>query len=326
MKENRLQLCIWGDELMKSFDLDRIKKEANLMGVAALFGFKINKEKTSQNSANMSNESESIIIKKDGDDHWVYFNVHCHSDKGSVVDFIMNRCPGLSFVEAVKKIQAEYLNGSFEVAHEVKKIQLVPVVRDRAGVIQAINRMNISKDNQYLKSRGIDRSALESKRFLGCVLTDQYSNAVFPHVDKEGVCGAEKRNFNFKGFTKGGIKSIWMSNRLKQDDCLFVAESGIDAMSNFILRKCASTRYISIGGEPSPAAWALIVAVIEKFSEKGGRIISGLDNDESGNVMHEKLVALTSIDIEREKPLLKDWNNMLEQVLKIDPFGVCQTV
>lgn len=302
---------------MKSFDMDRIKKEANLLAVAASYGFKINKAKTSQNSASMRSESESIIVKKDGDNHWVYFNVHSNSDKGSVVDFIINRNPGLSFVEAVKKIQCDYLNGTYELPIELKKVKIVPVIRDRKRVIREVNSMMALPNNEYLRSRGITAKAMESKRFIGCVLTDSYKNAVFPHIDKEGFCGAEKRNFNFKGFTKGGIKSLWMSNRLKIDRCLLVAESGIDAISHYILFDTKVTRYISIGGEPSPEAWELLVAVIEKFYSNGGRIISGLDNDEGGETMTEKLKELTNVPIEREMPELKDWNKMLDQQLTI---------
>jgi len=301
---------------MGSIDIGRLKRDINFLEVASQFGYKLNKTKSTANSIHLKSEVDSIIVKKDDDAHWVYFNVHDSSDKGSIVDFIMCRQPGLTFSAALKRIEKDYLGKVLDVPQQIRDTKIIPVKKDRHSVSKLFEHMTALNSSKYLQSRGIEDAVLQSRRFTGTVVQDSYQNVVFPHIDKQGVCGFEMRNSNFKGFAKGGIKSVWLSNRLVSDDRLMIVESGIDALSHFALFNEKSTRYMSIGGEPSPDAWALALKIMNKFNMQGGEIISGVDNDKGGEGLDEKLTAMTSIPIKRELPKIDDWNEMLTSKMK----------
>jgi hypothetical protein len=48
-----------------------------------------------------------------------------------------------------------------------------------------------------------------STAFAGHIRIDVRGNAVFPHIDRDGVCGYEIKNRNFTGFAPGGEKGLW---------------------------------------------------------------------------------------------------------------------
>lgn len=303
---------------MARIDIERIKTEINLVEVASLYGYGLNKKKSTANSVSLNSERDSIIVKKDGDNHWVYFNVHIGEDKGSVIDFILYRNPGLSFPLALRKIQNDYLGVTLDSPIERRAANLNPVVKDRVGVCSLIKQMSAAKNNKYLASRAIEDSTIQNARFKGVVLQDSFLNAVFPHIDETGICGAEMRNFKFRGFPRGGIKSLWQSNCFRKDDRLFVVEGAIDALSHFVLLKNETTRYISIGGQPSPDAWVFLGNIVSKFYENGGRIISGFDNDEGGDKIHDRMTTDINVPIYRDIPTSKDWNKVLMSSLNME--------
>ncbi len=300
---------------MEKIDIDLLKRNISLLEVASEYGYKLNKTKSTKQSASLKSDCDSIIVKMDKDGHWVYFNTHDSSDKGSVVDFIMYRNLSLTFAQALRQIQAQYFGKVLDAPVEIKKVRLEPTAKDIVGARREISRMTISTANNYLAHRGIKECVLRDRRFYGTVLVDRYRNAVFPHINEKGVCGGEKRNHNFKGFTKGGIKSVWLSNRFKTDRRMLVVEGGIDALSHFALYEPHGTRYLSIGGEPSPESWELIGKIIERFNKQGGEIVSGVDNDKGGDNLDCKLRQTTSAQIGRETPESKDWNKVLKNSL-----------
>ena len=303
---------------MARIDIERIKIEVNLVEVASLYGYGLNKQKSTVNSVSLKSEHDSIIVKKDGDNHWVYFNVHIGKDKGSVIDFILYRNPELSFPQALRQIQDDYLGVVLDAPIERSAAKLKPIVRDRIGVCSLINQMSAAKNNRYLASRAIEDATMQNARFKGVILQDNYLNAVFPHIDEAGICGAEMRNFKFRGFPRGGIKSLWLSNCFKKDDKLFVVEGAIDALSHFVLLKNETTRYISIGGQPNAEAWVFLGKIARIFYENGGCIISGVDNDEGGDKLHQRMITAIHLPIYRDKPSCKDWNVVLMSSLGME--------
>ena len=100
---------------------------------------------------------------------------------------------------------------------------------------------------------------LESPRFAGRIYTDRFYNAIFPHRDRNGICGFEIRNYHFKGFTKAG-KGLWYSNALPEDTTLIVCEGAIDALSYHTLHRPEQARYFSIAGEMNPMQRELLAS------------------------------------------------------------------
>ena len=76
--------------------------------------------------------------------------------------------------------------------------ELQPVSRDRAGVIAEWEKAAPCAALPYLTGRGLGPDVLVLPLFIGRVRVDHRNNALFPHYDKEGLCGFEVKN---KGFT-----------------------------------------------------------------------------------------------------------------------------
>jgi hypothetical protein len=84
----------------------------------------------------------------------------------------------------------------------------------------------------YREDEGkIPSSILQSERFAGRVRIDALGNAIFPHFDREGLCGYEIKNYEFIGFSSGGTKGLWLSHQTNDDNRLIFCESAIDALS-----------------------------------------------------------------------------------------------
>ena len=293
---------------MERIDLDRLKIDVNLVEVAHLHGYRIFRPKTSVNSIYVKSDNDSLIIKRDSDLHWVYMSVHDSNDKGSIIDFMMKRHSGLNFKAAIDQIGREYLGAALPVPVEVKELDVKATVKDRVAVERKIKNMRVSRVNKYLLSRGVTEVVQNSTRFIGTILCDHYNNAVFPHVDNFGICGAEIRNFEFKGCPKGSGKGVWLSNCSEHDTQIVVVEGGIDALSHFALVKSNNRRYLSIGGEPSPGAWKCVKRMIEMASDNGIEPISAVDNDKAGDDLHSKLIGHVGNTVTRVRPKGKDWN------------------
>ena len=141
----------------------------------------------------------------------------------------------------------------------------------------------IANGHRYLEEeRGISRAVLDDRRFAGRIYTDRFHNAVFPHQDRNGVCGFEIRNYHFKGYSKGGQKGLWFSNALPDDTTLVVCEGAIDALSYHALHWPEHTRYFSIAGEMNPMQRELLASAMKKLPD-GGTLLIATDNNTGGH-------------------------------------------
>ena len=196
--------------------------------------------------------------------------------------------------------------------------EVVPVSRDRAGVIRALAAMKPLVTHRYLEEkRAIPRELLANPRFAGCVLMDARSNAIFPHADKDGPCGYEIKNQGFTGFAPGGEKGLWMSRVRRADTVLVIAESAIDALSYAALHPDENARYASFGGAMNSCQPALIQAAVERIPS-GVVVRIATDSDEEGARFATIIEAVTveagksELAVERViPPETKDWNEVL---------------
>ena len=133
-----------------------------------------------------------------------------------------------------------------------------------------------------LIERLIPASVLADLRFAGRIRIDVRGNAVFPHIDRDGVCGYEIKNRNFTGFAPGGEKGLWCSRTEDDDLDIVICETAIDALSHFAIRHPPRTRYISTGGTLNATQPDLILAAIRKMPDEG-KIINAVDNDDGGD-------------------------------------------
>lgn len=298
-------------------ELERFKTGVNLSEFAAARGYALDRRESSRNSAVMRHaDGDKIVIARHEGGTWVYFSVRDGGDNGTVIDFLQNRGGGsLGEVRKVLRAWSGTERPPAPVADFVR--DLFPVSRDRAAVIAAWERARATIALPYLTSRGLGPDILGLPIFAGGLRVDGRSNALFPHYDREGLCGFEIKNQGFTGFAAGGTKGLWYSKARPTDDRLVLTESAIDALSFHVLQGDATTRYMSTGGSLNPQQPALIRGAMEKLPP-GGIVFLAFDADEGGEKLAEEVQAFapSGRDVRRVVPDVgKDWNDTLKKRL-----------
>jgi hypothetical protein len=319
---------------MVDHELEQFKTGVNLSEFAASKGYALDRRESSRHSASMRHpDGDKIIIaRNDETGAWMYFSVRDDRDNGTVIDFLQHRDGGS--LGKVRKILRAWLGGSRPAGVQLPAFarDLLPMSPDRAGVMAAWERARSCTALPYLTSRGLGPDVLALPRFAGCVRVDQRNNALFPHFDKDGLCGYEIKNKGFTGFAPGGVKGLWYSKTKPTDQWLVLTESAIDAYSFQVLNGGDSARYMSTGGELSPTQRGdfemspsgelklkqpgLLRLAMEKLPA-GVVVILGFDNDDPGQKLADEVRALAPAGRQLRRMLPdagtgKDWNESLK--------------
>ena len=297
-------------------ELDKFKTDINLADYAQANGYSIDKKKSSVNCLVLKdNRGDKILVGlNQADGHYFYSSVNDDRDSGSIIDFIQNR-RNINLGEVRKELRPwinEPSNPPYSPQQATPK--LTPSTPDRHKIITQFEGFNVIVTHPYLTQRGISQQTTNDPRFQGRIYTDSRNNVIFPHLDREGVCGYELRNQEFKSFSKGGIKGLWASNGSPDDTTLVICESPLDCLSYHQLFPDDTTRYFATGGTLSDKQKTILKGVFEKFHNKGGHIMIATDNDEAGKQIEQELrnLAPSKAQINRIVPRHhKDWNEAL---------------
>lgn len=306
--------------MSRDSELEAFKTGINLTAyMAAEHGYQLDRKESSRNSAVMRGaDGDKLIVARGHDGHWIYFSVRDDADHGSIIDFLQKRRPGS--LGQVRQALRPWIGatppkvptaGSFAA-------RLDPASRDRAQVMAQYARFAPAGPHPYLTyERYIPAHVLESPRFATRIRRDERGNAVFPHYDREGLCGYELKNAGFTGFAKHGAKGLWFSAIGKTDTRLVFAESAIDALSYAALHGDAHTRYASIGGELNPHQPALIRATVRSLPQ-GASVVAAMDADEPGRVFAGRIRAIAAgegraLTLHEPPREGTDWNDALRQ-------------
>ncbi len=291
-------------------------KQINLADYAQANGYSIDKKKSSVNCLVLKdNQGDKILVGlNQSDNHYFYSSVKDEGDHGSIIDFIQNR-RNLNLGEVRKELRP-WINEPSNPPYSPKQATplLTPSTPDRHKIITQFEAFKAVVTHPYLSQRGISQQTSNDPRFQGRIYTDSRNNVIFPHVDREGVCGYEMRNQDFKSFSKGGIKGLWASNGSKDDTTLVICESPLDCLSYHQLFPDDTTRYFATGGTLSEKQKTLLKGVFKKFHGKGGHIMIATDKDEAGKQIEQELrdLAPETAQINRIVPRHhKDWNEAL---------------
>lgn len=306
-------------------ELEKMKTGINLTEYAAAQGYLLDRKESSRNSVSMRNpvNGDKIIIARGQDDHWVYFSVRDDRDNGSIIDFVQKRFGG-SLGVVRKALRAWLGDGYPKPSPDAFIPKVEKTTRDKQSVIAEFNRMWDVKEHPYLKTRAVGKEILSLERFYGRVRIDKRGNAVFPHFDRQGLCGFEIKNKDFTGFSSGGEKGLWESHVLPGDTRLVIAESAIDALSFHALHGTPHTRYVSTaGGWDMNKTPDLLCKAAEECP--GSDIILAFDNDKQG---HEYETLAKRYLVESGKHLISsfptalenDWNDVLKDQVFPSPL------
>ena len=295
-------------------ELESFKTSIDLRAYAASRGYVLDRKESWRGSAVMRHANgDKIIIKRDADNHYVYFSVRDEADHGTIIDFVQHRLR-LNFGVLRKELR-QWVGGYVET---LPYSLLLPSAKDRMRVENAYARMEDASAHPYLENeRAIPPAILQSDRFGGRIRKDMRGNAVFPHFDREGLCGFEIKNREFTGFASGGHKGLWLSHEAPDDERLVFCESAIDALSHAVLFPDDRTRYGSIGGQLSPQQCELMRAAAAGMPVNA-KIVAATDADAPGAKLAGNIreaVALTGRDdltfALHEPEGFKDWNDQL---------------
>lgn len=304
-------------------ELERIKALDLRAYAAEAFGYVADAKRSSTSSTLLRGpDGDKIIVARATDGHMVYFSTHDTADNGSIVDFAQKR--GLGSLGDVRKALRPYLTHAPSFLEVDPLPDLKPIERDLVAVRARWAGMNSLDKGQhpYLnQKRGLLPQLLSHPRFAARVRTDDRANAVFVHLNRDGVCGFEQKNDSWTGFSKGGAKGLFASSIFDYDKRLLIAESAIDAISWAQINDHVFTRFVSLAGQVSPEQVELVRGAIEKLpspSDGPSEVILAFDNDAAGEELAERFrnvfkdIGRTDLILTVDRPTdAKDWNEVL---------------
>lgn len=298
-------------------ELQRFKAQINLTEYAASCGYAIDNGTSSRSSATMRRpDGDKIIVSKSTGGDWVYFSVRDDRDNGTIIDFVQNRGGG-SLGEVRKTLRGWFGSSRPPVPKKNYSPSLIPLEKDLATVLMNYEKAEHKLNVPCLAARGLNSEVLKQKQFLGRFRIDKRGNVLFPHYNKDGLCGYEIKNKNFTGFSPGGIKGLWYSLCSTTDRTLVFTESAIDGLSYHVLNPDPNARYMSTGGTMNPQQPGLLRAAMERM-QKGSVLVLAFDNDKGGEEITEEVKAIAPSSIEIRRPLPPvgtDWNDTLKDLL-----------
>lgn len=297
--------------------------------VAAVFGYKIDRKKSSRHSAVMIRGVNDKIVcsTSSRDGHGIFFSVNDNSLKGSIIDLVQNVTGGN--LGRVRVELRPFLDnpGMLPSSPQECGEELRPTSPDFLAVMARYSSFEVINEHQpYLcDERKIPIDMLLSERFHGRVRHDPVrGGVVFPHFGSPDgsldrvLTGYEIRGVDLNVFSKGGRKGLWPSNAFEQDERLCICESSIDALSYAVLKVGAKlSRFVSIGGQLNPEQPTLIASAIEKLPR--GEVVAAVDNDEGGDQLADKITAVfnkvgrSDLSLRIDVPEIRgiDWNKVL---------------
>ena len=307
-------------------EIDDFKRRINLTEYAAVQGYVLDRKETSRNSVTMRGPGDDkIIIGRDANSgHWIYFSVRDDADNGTIIDFVQNR-QRLDLGEVRKALRpwiGENPGPARRPSPEGFVGDVEPISRDLARIRAQFAAMRpVQGAHPYLEAeRRIPAAVLADPRFTGKIFADRHGNAVFPHHDRDGLCGFELRNTRFKGFAKGGQKGLWYSAHTPGDRCLVITESAIEALSYHALHHPEGTRYFSIAGEMNPTQRQLLETAFLKLPP-GASIRIATNHDAGGWHLAGEIKAIALATGRADLALIDshperegtDWNDVLRE-------------
>ena len=293
-------------------ELDLFKKNIDLREFAASEGYFLDKKKSSQTSSVMRNvDGDKLVMAKDSkSSNYIYFSVRNPLDNGTIIDFLKNRNGGN--LGQIRKILRGWLGLSAPKIKLPTFEPLKPASKDTREAVIYYEKANYFSDSPFLEWRGLNRILINSPRFKHCFKVDSWGNVLFPHYNRDGLCGFEKKNYKFTGYAGGGVKGLWSSICFKEDTCLVISESAIDGLSYQALHNIPLARFVSVGGSMNPDQLELLALAMNKMV--GGEVLLAFDNDLDGEKMADqvKVIAPAGVNVLRPLPKSKDWNQELK--------------
>lgn len=300
-------------------ELEQMKRIDARAGAAALFGYVLVPAKSSINTAVMqAPDGSRIVVARASDGHYTFFAVDGSGDGGSILDLAMRH--GAANLGHARKAVRPLLGAPLPAPFAAKPLQ--PIERDLASVRAAWESFALITDGTHpiLQARSLSPTIVGHPRFQGRIAAAGDAVAfAHPAADGSGVVGFDLKTRDGKSrFSRGGQKTGFVSAITARDEALCFTEAPLDALSYAQLHGLETTRFIALGGQPSPHQLKLIERAVQKLPA-GATAIAALDADPAGDVLTEVLakvfhaVKRTDLAWRDHRPTAgKDWNDVLQ--------------
>jgi len=302
-------------------ELERFKTEIDLRQYAASLGYTLDARESWRASAVMRLGTDKVIIKQENDGHYVYCSVRDARDKGTVIDFVRFRT-GKNLGE-VRKTLRPWVSSPERNRPPLPIADLPALVQSSKDRLQAesewIQALPYTSSIFLERERLIPSSVLMAPRFAGCLKVDSRSNVLWLHEDIDGqLCGFEKKNTKFTGFSARGEKGLGRSNDFTGDRRIVFSESFVDFLSHAVLFPDPTARYRSIAGGLNPKQPNILRKHILSMPP-GSEVVAAMDADDAGRAFAgvlEKIVGEVSgyafrLDLPATEG--QDWNDVLRR-------------
>lgn len=277
-------------------DFNQIKTTISLPDFLLELGWKI-VEGSSNSCPKMSNGTHTIVIKRNSQNQYTYWDVHSDSVRGrSIMDLMQEhlfettgKMPSL---REVGEILQNYINTNRITTPEKSRYE-VGNTSMRADELQFyLSQLQPYKGN-YLQKRGILKESIESRFFKDTFFIREvknkgsvYRNVCIKMYNENGVQAISQRNETFKGIIGGKFDCLATSNHDKSRpiDILYIGESFIDCISHYQLRHSGNDLnlvYVSTEGTFTEGQMRLLRLILDKNQVKELRSI--FDNDKQGH-------------------------------------------
>ena len=162
------------------------------------------------------------------------------------------------------------------------------------------------------EQRGLPAETVDRAAKIGALREGVYGTMWAQHQGGSGrISGWEMRGPSYKGFAKGGSKSLFWLGRPPVADRLVVTESAIDAMSLASIEGWRDgTIYASTGG----GFGSETEDALRGFLPKQAQLVAATDQGTGGEILALRLQDLArscGTDFARLVPEAKDWNAQL---------------
>ena len=301
-------------------ELNRFKREIPLADYLAVeWGYYLDRRKSTSAWLVMRNDNfgDKLLVGTGNDGHHLFFSLSDPQFKGSIIDFCLERLGPGTTLGHVRKELRPLLDGF---SPPTPLPQPKPVEKNIMQVqAQYLSYDHIPVQHPYLtEQRGIPSALLADSHFAN-IRQDERGNAIFPHYDAAGdVCGYEVVSPDFKQFSSGGSKGLYLSETGDDVTTIAIGESTIDALSYFALHGHDRMQVASVCGNLNQQQPDIIRRAIKNLHEPRA-VIAIFDHDEAGDRLASQLEALclasgsSEIAFRVHQPLHpgSDWNDAL---------------
>ncbi|MDR3267017.1 MAG: toprim domain-containing protein [Tannerella sp.] len=335
-------------------DFTKFKTDISLPDFLLKFGWKFTVG-SSYSSPKMTDGIQTIVIKRNSQGYYTYWDVHDESIRGrTIIDFmqkhLFSETGKVPSLREVGIILQGYINSNEIVVPEKSRYTLCGKELDTAAICQLINQLQPYKGD-FLSKRGINSEILSSSTFKDTFYSRIfrkedviYNNTCVRMTNQNGCQGISQRNENFKGIIGSHYDCLAFSryDDSRPVDEAFVGESILDCAAHYQLKYFNSQKnilYMSTEGALTDGQMNLIKLILSNSKSKINNIITIFDNDKNGLLYTIRLnsflnnipspAELTNQDTETLKEIIKqynnvdlsknkDWNDDLLSIIKIE--------